>query len=323
MRIGVGPGVGTLRAERFMEAVVRADPSVEFEVVAEGSLGGGPEAALADGAVDCLVRPLEEVPAVLGGGLTIGACTARGDPRFAASPRPLEDVPEGSSVCVGTALLECELAGCRPDLRAVRGPAGASVGTADALGLAGEPFHPLDPDVFVPAPGQGVTAALCRADDGLVRGMLSKADSSATRLEVGVERGIVRMMQAGPDAPVGVHARAAGGSVHVDAVSFGYAGGPRRVSADLPPDYVMDELLDVAEALLGRRRRAGAPPEPSKVSFPVSSTLRGGVSPHDRTCSVVCGGSPDMFDECANTVVYKQTTRLTLDLYIFIPTGRI
>jgi len=39
----------------------------------------------------------------------------------------------------------------------------------------------------------------------------------------------------------------------VEAVSYGFTDKPRRVSRDLPLDYVLDELLGIAEYLTGKR----------------------------------------------------------------------
>ena len=72
-------------------------------------------------------------------------------------------------------------------------------------------------------------------------------------LETGVERGIMKMMGAGCSSPVGINAEADGDTVRVRAVSYGYSDVPRRVERELSVDYVMDELLDIAEYLTARR----------------------------------------------------------------------
>ena len=80
-----------------------------------------------------------------------------------------------------------------------------------------------------------------------------RLDDWRTRLETGVERGIMKMMGAGCSSPVGINAEADGDTVRVRAVSYGYSEVPRRVERELSVDYVMDELLDIAEYLTARR----------------------------------------------------------------------
>ena len=115
------------------------------------------------------------------------------------------------------------------------------------------PMHVLDKGSFVPAPAQGAIAVECRKDDADVVAALRKLDHMPTRIAVGVERGIMKLMGAGCSSPVGINAVVDGDVVHVRAVSYGYTDEPRRVEKDLPCDYVMDELLDIADYLTGRR----------------------------------------------------------------------
>ena len=122
----------------------------------------------------------------------------------------------------------------------------------DRMGID-RPMHVLDDTVFVPAPAQGIIAVECRADDQETRSRISKLESRRSRAEAGVERGIMKLMGAGCSSPVGINAKMVGDSIHVEAVSYTYTEEPRRVSTDLPVDYVMDELLDIAEYLTGRR----------------------------------------------------------------------
>ena len=122
----------------------------------------------------------------------------------------------------------------------------------DRMGIE-RPMHVLDKEVFVPAPAQGAIAVECRKDDDETRRALQKLDHMPTRIATGVERGIMKLMGAGCSSPVGINATVEGDSVHVRAVSYGYADEPRRVETDLPCDYVMDELLDIAEYLTGKR----------------------------------------------------------------------
>lgn len=225
--------------------------------------------ALLEGRIDVSVNSLKDIPTTLPEGLVIGAMFPRDDPRDVILPCPLEELPQGARVGTASNRRESILRSIRPDLDIVplRGNIHTRLskldsGEFDAIVLAkagldrmgiDRPMHVLDPSVFVPAPAQGIIAVECRMDDSRTLDMLRRLDSRESRLEAGAERGIMKLMQAGCSSPVGVNARVNGGSVHVNAVSFSYTPEPRRVSEDLPADYVMDELLGIAEYLVGKR----------------------------------------------------------------------
>ena len=193
----------------------------------------------------------------------------RDDPRDVILPCPLSDLPEGATVGTASVRRESILREVRPDLKVetLRGNihtrlARLDAGDFDAIILAkagldrmgiDRPMHVLDERVFVPAPAQGIIAVECRKDDEPTRRALSRLECRASRVEAGVERGIMKLMGAGCSSPVGINARIVEDSIHVEAVSYTYTEEPRRVSRDLPMDYVMDELLDIAEYLTGRR----------------------------------------------------------------------
>ena len=61
------------------------------------------------------------------------------------------------------------------------------------------------------------------------------------------------LMGAGCSAPVGINATVDGDVITVSAVSYGYTPEPRRAVVELPVDYVMDEVLGIAEYLTGKR----------------------------------------------------------------------
>lgn len=225
--------------------------------------------ALLEGAIDCSVNSLKDIPITMDPDLVIGAMFPRDDPRDVILPCPLEDLPEGARVGTASVRRESIIRGLRPDLRIepLRGNIHTRLsrlddGDYDAIVLAkagldrmgiDRSMHVLDDAVFIPAPAQGIIAVECRKDDKLLREMLSRIDSRASRIEAGVERGIMKLMGAGCSSPVGINAKLEGDFVHVNAVSFGYSEEPRRVSTDIPATYVMDELLGIAEYLAGKR----------------------------------------------------------------------
>ena len=52
---------------------------------------------------------------------------------------------------------------------------------------------------------------------------------------------------------MGINATVQGDEILVRAVSYGYTSEPRRAEVVLPIDYVMDEVLGIAEYLTGKR----------------------------------------------------------------------
>ncbi len=224
--------------------------------------------AILRGDIDCSVNSLKDIPIEMDPDLVIGAMLPRDDPRDVILPCPLEELPEGALVGTASVRRESILRDIRPDLRIepLRGNIHTRLSRLDAgdfdaiiLAKAGldrmgidRPMHILGGS-FIPAPAQGIVAVECRKDDAEMRKMLSKLDSRESRIEAGVERGIMKLMRAGCSSPVGISARHLGDSVHVDAVSYGYTDEPRRVSTDVPVDYVLDELLGIAEYLVGKR----------------------------------------------------------------------
>ena len=288
MRVGSRESKLAMRqTEIFVQRMAGANPDVTCEVVGMKALGDIDlksrldqlpktgafvrelDDAILRGEIDCSVNSLKDIPIDMDPELVIAAMFDRDDPRDVILPCPLEELPEGARVGTASVRRESILRDVRPDLviEPLRGNIHTRLSRLDAgdfdaiiLAKAGldrmgidRPMHVLDDTVFVPAPAQGIIAVECRADDQETRSRISKLESRRSRAEAGVERGIMKLMGAGCSSPLGINAKMVGDSIHVEAVSYTYTEEPRRVSTDLPVDYVMDELLDIAEYLTGRR----------------------------------------------------------------------
>ncbi|MFN3337594.1 MAG: uroporphyrinogen-III synthase, partial [Thermomicrobium sp.] len=70
----------------------------------------------------------------------------------------------------------------------------------------------LDPDIFVPAPGQGALALVCRVDDP-VAAIIAQVDEPDLHLAVAVERSFLRAFGSGCSLPLGAYATVAQGMV--------------------------------------------------------------------------------------------------------------
>ena len=111
--------------------------------------------------------------------------------------------------------------------------------------------HIMDRDVYVHTPSQGAVAVFCRKGDE-IQGIRS-LNHMPTRTEVEAERGIMNLIGAVPDAPIGIDAEIECDCIRIRAVSRCYTDESRRVDEYIPIDYVMDEILGIAEFLAGRR----------------------------------------------------------------------
>jgi hydroxymethylbilane synthase len=141
------------------------------------------------------------------------------------------------------------------------------------LGLAARISDVLDPDVMLPAAGQGALAIETREDDARVRAACAAIERASTRSEVSAERSCLRHLGAGCQAPVGALAEVEIGKIRLRA-AVALAG--RIESVDLVG--AVDEAdavgASAAERLLERlglptlRGIVWTPEAPEEVSAP-------------------------------------------------------
>ena len=288
MRVGTRESKLAMRqTEIFCQRMAGANPDIDCEVIGLKSLGDidltSPlnqmaatgafvrelDEAMIKGAIDCSVNSLKDIPIDVNKELMVVAVFPRDADEDVILPCPLEDLPQGARVGTASVRREKQLHEVRPDLEIVnlRGNIHTRLqrlddGDFDAIILAkagldrmgiDRPMHVLDKTRFIPAPAQGAIAVECRKSDDATRIALQRLDDMPTRIVTGVERGIMKLMGAGCSSPVGINATVEGDMVRVRAVSYDYTEEPRRVETVLPCDYIMDELLDIAEYLTGKR----------------------------------------------------------------------
>ncbi|HJH57318.1 MAG TPA: hydroxymethylbilane synthase [Euryarchaeota archaeon] len=288
MRVGTRESKLAMRqTEIFCQRMAGANPDIDCEVVGLKSLGDidltSPlnqmaatgafvrelDEAMIKGAIDCSVNSLKDIPIDVNKELMVVAVFPRDADEDVILPCPLEELPQGARVGTASVRREKQLHEVRPDLEIVnlRGNIHTRLqrlddGDFDAIILAkagldrmgiDRPMHVLDKTRFIPAPAQGAIAVECRKSDDATRIALQRLDDMPTRIATGVERGIMKLMGAGCSSPVGINATVEGDMVRVRAVSYDYTEEPRRVETVLPCDYIMDELLDIAEYLTGKR----------------------------------------------------------------------
>ena len=195
------------------------------------------EEALLAGEVDLAVHSLKDVPTQLPPGLMLCAFLERADPRdalFSLSGAGLDALPKGARLGTTSLRRQSQLRARRPDLvvAELRGNVDTRLrrlheGAFDAillavagvtrLGRAAEITEVLDPDVLLPAPGQGAIALECRADDERVRAAIAPLHHEPTARAVSTERAFLAALGGGCNVPLGALAEGAGGGLRLRA----------------------------------------------------------------------------------------------------------
>lgn len=211
----------------------RSDVQPLPEIGGKGLFTADLEAALRAGEIDLAVHSLKDLPTAADEraevALEVLAIPEREDPSDVLvtdprDPRRLEDLPAGARVGTSSTRRAGQLRHLRPDLNAVpiRGNVETRIGRigdeVDAvilaaaglsrLGLEGPEISPLDPERWLPAPGQGALAVQGRADDGHARALVLAIESPDARAETTAERALLARLEAGCHAPVAALARA-------------------------------------------------------------------------------------------------------------------
>ena len=107
----------------------------------------------------------------------------------------------------------------------------------------------LDPEQFVPAPGQGALAVTA-VDGDLAVDIKNRIDHPRTRVETTVERTILAELGGGCVAPIGVYATLEGGVVHTSVRVLSQDGTETvQVTRDLPVERHITAAQDLAAEL--------------------------------------------------------------------------
>jgi hydroxymethylbilane synthase len=190
------------------------------------------EDALLGGRIDIAVHSLKDLPTAQPDGLEVSSIPKRVDARDVLigkeGMKRLADLPGGARVGTSSVRRKAFLRSYRPDLEVtdLRGNIDtrlAALGTPDydaiILAAAGlirtEQRHRIDefvePDILLPAPGQGALALETRADDDLNIEVAYAIHDHATDDRITAEREFLAGLGAGCMAPVGAHATVKGG----------------------------------------------------------------------------------------------------------------
>lgn len=283
----------------FTTELVRIRTEGDVKTGSLASLGGTGvfvaalrEALLAD-RCDVAIHSLKDLPTAGAPGLSIAAVPVRADHRDVLCARDgltLAELPSGARIGTGSPRRAAQLRSLRPDLEVldIRGnvdtrlgrvpglPGNApdAPGDLDAVVLAGAGLARLgrtdvvtehfEPEVMLPAPGQGALAVECRIEDaperpahggaasgasaaqGVLAHALAAIEDADTRLAVTAERALLARLEAGCAAPVGAFARRKGSMLRLEAVVCAVDG-----TKSLRLARATDGLTEVGATLLG------------------------------------------------------------------------
>jgi hydroxymethylbilane synthase len=221
----------------------KTNPFIDFEVVTistKGDIDKRPffaldekgifekeiNEAVIEGKVDFAVHSLKDIPSDLSDKLTIACIPKRAKPNDVLVNEKkikLRDLPSGSVIGTSSLRRAIQLIRKRRDLnvKPIRGNVETRVkksikGEYDSIILAEagltrlgmrdlivERFSTRD---FMPSPGQGAIAIVCRKDDLRLIKILRSIEDQRSRTEIAAERSLLRKIDAGCRFPVGVYA---------------------------------------------------------------------------------------------------------------------
>ena len=261
--------------------------------------------ALLDGDVDLAVHSLKDIPSTVPSGLALAAIGEREDARDAFVAHPsfdghLHDLPDGATVATASLRRTAQLLTWRSDLNVVpvRGnvdtrleklrmdrPAGQSwsgmvlaVAGLVRLGLSVHIRDRIDPDLMIPAVGQGALGIACREDQEKLEALLDDVlHHEPSGYAAVAERAFLREVGGGCQVPLGAWARLEGEELVLDACIAALDGGEHyRDQRRCPPEEggmtgreLAHDLLKaggekILDEVLGDRRRelSGSPFHP-------------------------------------------------------------
>ena len=176
---------------------------------------------------------MKDVPTDFPNGLHLAVICKREDPRdaFISGVKGKEfhinsfkELPKGATVGTSSLRRSCQLLSVRPDLKIaqLRGNIDTRLrkldeGQFDAiilaaagvkrLGWAERITEILEPDISLPAIGQGAIGIECRVADDFINKLIAPLNHSETSICVRAERACLKKLEGGCQVPIAAHAR--------------------------------------------------------------------------------------------------------------------
>ncbi len=191
------------------------------------------EDALLKNEIDLAVHSLKDMPAELAQGLKVSIYPEREDPRDAfvsLEYRTLQDLPLGARVGTSSLRRSAQLLSLRPDLKIIplRGNVDTrlkkletedlqavilAVAGLNRLGLGKRITQIIEPEMILPAIGQGALGIETKKSDPKLDDLLGFLNHEQTETMVRAERAFLKKMEGGCQVPLAAHGRFMGGEI--------------------------------------------------------------------------------------------------------------
>jgi len=221
--------------------------------------------------IDIAVHSMKDVPTFFPEGLHLGAITKREDARDALLSRngvKFHDLPKGATVGTSSLRRQAQLISIRPDLKIaqLRGNVDTRLrklreGQFDAiilaaagvkrLGLAEHVTEYIEPEISLPAIGQGALGIECRAGDRELNDMIAFFNHQESRVCVTGERALLRRLEGGCQVPIACYGTMKNGTLSLTGL-VASVDGARVVKESIqgPPADAEKLGVTLAETLL-------------------------------------------------------------------------
>lgn len=222
------------------------------------------EEALLSGEADLAVHSMKDVPTDFPAGLYLAVICEREDPRDAFIAKAegrgfrydgFKDLPQAATLGTSSLRRSCQLLSLRPDLKIVqlRGNLETRFRKLDErqfdamilaaagvkrLGWAARITEIINPEISLPAIGQGAIGIECRTDDDFIRKLIAPLNHEESATCVRAERALLKKLEGGCQVPIAAHAIISAGKLIMDSL-VGSVSGDRIIrdhAEGLPED---------------------------------------------------------------------------------------
>lgn len=231
------------------------------------------EVAMLAGDADIAVHSMKDVPMEFPEGLELGIILERENPRDAFvsnTYKSLEDLPQGAIVGTSSLRRQCQLQRLRPDLdiRSLRGNVQTRLSKLDAgdydaiilasaglirLEMESRIAQYIEPEVSLPAGGQGAVGIELRSGDEETLALLKPLQHDVTAARVLAERAMNRRLEGGCQVPIACYALENNGELWLRGL-VGSIDGQQMLTAEYRAPMADAEALGIkaAEDLLSQ-----------------------------------------------------------------------
>lgn len=254
LKIGTrGSTLAVTQTAMVKTALLEKFPELEIEIItiltsgdinAEAKLAeiGGKElftreidAAMISGEIDIAVHSLKDIPGIINPEIEIAAVLPRADARdILLGADSIESIPKNARFGSSSPRRTAQMLDLRPDLEPVyfRGNVPTRIeklnnkvvditllakAGLDRLGI--EPGGvPLEPEIMLPAAGQGIIAITARPDDSETKEILSTINHTESFIAATCERAVLQAYEGDCYTPIAAHASINGGSIKLAAM---------------------------------------------------------------------------------------------------------